>query len=131
MNQPEPLFSSSRAFRVWRYGVEHSELVLRTDDNPDEPVELLFEGVLSMRFDQLWFTGLVVGRAEDQVLQSPTVDIPHLKIELGTTGHAAQVVCRRLTCVGGTSPDGKILWTVTAPRPKSRIAADIPAVEQA
>ncbi|MDQ0378520.1 hypothetical protein [Amycolatopsis thermophila] len=131
MNQPEPLFSSSRDFRVWRYDVEHSELVLRTDDNPDEPVELLFECVLSLHFDQLWFTGLVVGRAEDAILQSPTVDIPHLKIELGTTGHTGHVVCRRLTCVGGTHPDGKVLWTVTAGRPRSRRHPEIPAVERA
>ena len=131
MNQPEPLFSSSRAFRVWRYDVEHSELILRTDDDPDELVELVFEGVLSMHFDQLWFAGLVVGRAEDTVLRSPTVDIPHLRIELGSTGHAGRVTCRRLTCVGGTQPDGKVLWTVAAARPRSRLAADIPAVEQA
>ncbi|GAA5162099.1 MULTISPECIES: hypothetical protein [Amycolatopsis] len=131
MNQPEPLFSSSRAFRVWRYDVEHSELTLRADDNPDEPVELLFESVLSLHFDQLSFTGLVVGRAEDVVLKSPTVRIPYLTIELGTAGHSGRVVCRRLTCVGGTSPDGKVLWTVSAPRPRSRRAAEIPAVEQA
>lgn len=131
MTQPEPLFSSSRNFRVWRYDVEHSELVLRTDDNPDEPVELLFENVLSLHFDQLWFHGLVVGRGEDAVLRSRTVDIPHLAVELGGTGHTGGVVCRRLTCVGGTHPEGKVLWTVSAPRPKSRRTADLPAVERA
>ena len=131
MNKPEPLFTSSRAFRVWRYDVERSDLILRTDDDPDEPVELLFEGVLSMHFDQLGFTGLMVGRADDAVLQSPTVDIPHLTIELGSTCHTARVVCRRLECFGGTHTSGKVLWTVTAPRPRSRVTAEIPAVEQA
>ncbi|NIH77966.1 hypothetical protein [Amycolatopsis viridis] len=130
MNKPEPLFSSSRAFRLWRYSVEHSELVLRTDDDPEDLVELLFEGVLSVRFDQLRFADIVVGRAEDHILQSPTVDIPHLCIELGSAGHSAEVVCRRLTCVGGTYPDGKILWTVSAGRPRSRRHAELPAVER-
>ncbi|NYI88776.1 hypothetical protein HNR02_002099 [Amycolatopsis endophytica] len=128
MDQPVPLFNTTRTFRVWHYDVGRSELTLRTHDDPDEPVELLFEGVLSMRFDRLWFPGLAVDRAEDTVLQSPTVDIPHLCIELRSPEHSGEIVCRSLTSIGGTHPDGKVLWTITASRPRSRLAAEIPAV---
>ncbi|MFJ6630018.1 hypothetical protein ACIQMR_01250 [Streptomyces sp. NPDC091376] len=45
------LFSSERTFKVWRYGVGHSQLLLRADPEPSHPkrLDLLFEGVEAMQ----------------------------------------------------------------------------------
>lgn len=41
-----PLFYSSRPFRLWRYGVGHSQLLLRSLPVDGEPcLDVLFEGV--------------------------------------------------------------------------------------
>ncbi|SDN20309.1 hypothetical protein SAMN05444921_121153 [Streptomyces wuyuanensis] len=45
------LFASERSFRVWRYGVGHSQLLLRAAPDAGHPVraDLLFEGVEAMQ----------------------------------------------------------------------------------
>ncbi|MFJ6948894.1 hypothetical protein ACISU4_30360 [Streptomyces wuyuanensis] len=45
------LFASERTFRVWRYGVGHSQLLLRAAPDAAHPVrmDLLFEGVDAMQ----------------------------------------------------------------------------------
>ncbi|WP_240138103.1 hypothetical protein [Streptomyces sp. MUM 178J] len=44
---PSVVFASARRFRVWRYGVGHSQLLLRSAPDPSNPerLDLLFEGV--------------------------------------------------------------------------------------
>ncbi|MEJ8656949.1 MULTISPECIES: hypothetical protein [Streptomyces] len=45
------LFSSERTFKVWRYGVGHSQLLLRAAPEPSQPqrLDLHFEGVEAMQ----------------------------------------------------------------------------------
>ncbi|MER7818565.1 hypothetical protein [Streptomyces sp. NPDC096153] len=47
---PSVLFSSERTFKVWRYGVGHSQLLLRAAPDAAQMVrlDLLFEGVDAM-----------------------------------------------------------------------------------
>lgn len=48
---PSVLFSSGRTFKVWRYGVGHSQLLLRAapDSSETDRMDLLFEGVEAMQ----------------------------------------------------------------------------------
>ncbi|MFI2780105.1 hypothetical protein [Streptomyces sp. ALB3] len=50
-NSPAPLYRSDRTFRTWRYGVGHSQLLLRAvPGSPEEDgLDLLFEGVDAMQ----------------------------------------------------------------------------------
>ncbi|MEU8098902.1 hypothetical protein [Streptomyces rubiginosohelvolus] len=53
------IFESDLTFRVWKYGVGHSQLLLRasSDESGEEGVDILFEGVaamqLTMRYKEL------------------------------------------------------------------------------
>ncbi|MBE1574925.1 hypothetical protein ACFORH_39785 [Amycolatopsis roodepoortensis] len=116
MNPGETLLSTSRTFQLWRYGVGHSELFLRSGFRPEnEPVELYFEGVRSMRFDDLTFPELTVWRDEDVTVESDTARFHRLRIELRSPKHTGAVVASRLTYIDGTYPDGQMRWTVIAP----------------
>ncbi|MGK4598162.1 hypothetical protein [Amycolatopsis sp. w19] len=116
MNPGETLLSTSRTFQLWRYGVGHSELFLRSGFRPQsEPVELYFEGVRSMHFDDLDFPELTVWRDEDVTVENDTARFHRLRIELRSPKHTGVVVASRLTYIDGTYPDGQMKWTVTAP----------------
>ena len=117
MKQGSTLLTSSQTFRVCRYGVSHSELILRSGHVfTDDPVELLFEDVRSMHFDKLQFPTLTVRRCEDVILQSKKYDHPYLRIELRTPDHTGHVVCGRLTYFHGSYSTGTRQWCLTTLR---------------
>lgn len=125
MDQGTTLLSSSRAFQMWRYGAGHSQLILRSGFRPDdEPVELYFEGVRSLRFDRLHFPDLTVYRGEDTILESKQYVFPYLRIELRTPDHTGVVVAKRLTYIEGTYPTGTMSWSVVASTCRSPSAED-------
>jgi hypothetical protein len=113
MDQGTTLLSSSRTFYLWKYGVGHSLLLLRSiRSQADDPVELLFEGVRSIHLDQLQFPNLEVYRSEDELLRGNKYVHPFLRIELRTPGHTGHVVCGRLIYIQGTYPTGANQWSV-------------------
>ncbi len=65
MHRPTHLFSSDRRFKLWRYGVGHSQLLLRSLPTEDQPcLDILFEGVLWIELPTN-FDSLVISKAID------------------------------------------------------------------
>lgn len=60
----EILFSSARRFKVWRYSVSHSVLLLRSPRNEASStrVDVVFQQVARMQLDAA-FDGLAIGKA--------------------------------------------------------------------
>ncbi|WET79343.1 hypothetical protein P3102_35875 [Amycolatopsis sp. QT-25] len=130
MNPGETLLSTSRTFRLWRYGAGHSQLILRSGFRPETgPVELLFEGVRSVRFDHLHFPELTVWRDEDEVIENEKYRMYDLRIELRSPKHTGVITAGRLSYIDGTYSDGTIEWCVTAPRGEAIGAGDRPTCE--
>ncbi|AIG80854.1 Hypothetical protein AJAP_40385 [Amycolatopsis japonica] len=117
MNPGETLLSTSRTFQLWRYGAGHSQLILRSGFRPQaDPVELLFEGVRSVRFENLHFPELTVWRDEDEVIETEKYRMYNLRIELRSPKHTGVITAGRMTYIDGTYTDGTIKWWVTSPR---------------
>lgn len=130
MNPGETLLSTSRTFQLWRYGAGHSQLILRSGFRPEgEPVELLFEGVRSVRFDSLYFPELTVWRDEDEVMENDRARFYNLRIELRSPKHTGVITADRMTYIDGTYPDGTIKWWVTSPRGEAIGGGDRPTCE--
>ncbi|HET6288983.1 MAG TPA: hypothetical protein VFG15_19830 [Amycolatopsis sp.] len=130
MNPSETLLSTSRSFQLWRYGAGHSQLIFRSGFRLEaDPVELLFEGVRSVRFDNLHFPELTVWRDEDEVIENERYRRYDLRIELRSPKHTGVITAGRLTYIAGTYPDGTIEWCVTSPRGEAIDAGDQPTCE--
>lgn len=118
------LFASDRRFKLWRYGVGHSQLLLRSLPTGDQPcLDILFEGVRWIELP-MSFESLVISRAgaPDELLRKAGLpdDMGALALELTGSGGAGHLVCGRATAaytpwtVTSTGPEAaptEILWT--------------------
>jgi hypothetical protein len=121
---PSPFFASERRFKVWRYGVGHSQLLLRSLPTEDQPcLDILFEGVLwielPMNFDALAISRL--GDYEGVMRKAGLSGVVRvLPLLLAGSEVYGRVVCGRATAsytpwtVTSTSAESEaieILWT--------------------
>ncbi|MFF9176047.1 hypothetical protein [Streptomyces sp. NPDC014793] len=128
------MFKSDRTFRVWRYGIGHSQLLLRAVPDSENPacLDLRFEGVSAMQLVQqyktieLWFTS---GAEAEEILGfsgiSPSGRELHLPVVLRSRSGSGFVLCRSVTAErGGEDPvgsdprreDPSVIWSS---RPRS------------
>lgn len=92
---------SGRTFRLWRYGVGHSQLLLRSPGQDDQAtLSLLFEGT---EFVRVWrsFSDLELRLArkdETAALEDEVrVPIPLLRLMLVSPGRVGMIACSRVT----------------------------------
>ncbi|MET7735058.1 hypothetical protein ABZT02_27370 [Streptomyces sp. NPDC005402] len=107
-------FSSGRTFRVWRYGVGHSQLLLRAvpDEVDSACLDLLFEGVSAMkmatRFESMEITLAGTGEAREILEISGLADVwgeRSLALALRSREVTGLVLCQRASALlGGTDP---------------------------
>ncbi len=112
----EILFSSERAFTVWRYGVGHSQLLLRAapDSTDTRCLDLLFEDVRAMQLVTR-YESIELRTANDdttqQILDFSELASPwrerHLVVALRSTSGSGFVLCGRISALrGGEDPVG-------------------------
>lgn len=110
------MFKSDRTFRVWRYGVGHSQLLLRAvPDSVDTAcLDLRFEGVSAMQLVQHYksieLRSASMAEAEE-ILGfsgiSPSGREIHLPVVLRSRSGSGFVLCRCVTAErGGEDPVG-------------------------
>lgn len=107
-------FSSERAFKVWRYGVGHSQLLLRAvpDDSARVCLDLLFEGVSAMkvatRYESIEVTTASVDETRELVELSGLRKVGEgegLALALRSGAVAGLVLCKRASALlGGADP---------------------------
>ncbi|MFJ9885668.1 hypothetical protein ACIQRW_07380 [Streptomyces sp. NPDC091287] len=124
------IFESDLTFRVWTYGIGHSQLLLRSasDESEDDGVDLLFEGVAAMRLtmryealklhsvDEEEFRDVFAGSGVDDRWRGSFVIV-----RLASRSGGGYVQCARITAERrrGESPSGPdpvgsrdILWSL-------------------
>lgn len=112
----EGLFRSERAFRVWRYGVGHSQLLLRAvpDGTDSACLDLLFEDVKAMQlvthYESIEIRPAGEGEAQ-QILDfsglASTWRGRYLAVFLRSRSGSGFVLCGRITALqGGDDPLG-------------------------
>jgi hypothetical protein len=117
---------SGRDFRLWRYGVGHSQLLLRSPgEGVREALTIKFEAVEFMKLRR-GYTDLVLrlplAGEEAEFEQVASLPIPQLYIVLESRTHVGFVSCARLIVrkVGDQENDsgdrGELLLLVTRPR---------------
>lgn len=85
-------WSSDSYFRLWRYGIGHSQLSIRTfGGETDEVIEILFEGVERVELDRQ-YRGLQL--SVDHAGDDPT---RRLDVLINSTSGAGSVTCSRVT----------------------------------
>lgn len=98
------LFRSDRVFKVWRYGVGHSQLLLRSvpDDTENRCLDILFEGVSAMQLVTRYASvELMSANAEeaDRILEfsglDPRWEDRFLVVSLRSESGSGTVLCRR------------------------------------
>ncbi|GAA4903794.1 hypothetical protein ACFPM3_29255 [Streptomyces coeruleoprunus] len=107
------LFRSDRTFRVWQYGVGHSQLLLRAGP---EPLELLFEGVHALQLITR-YEGIEIRLAEheeaERMLDYAGLKAPWRERRLPLALHSATgtgfVVCARAKALRGE--DREVIWS--------------------
>ena len=128
--EPELLFTSERTFKVWRYGVGHSQLVIRSTpvSAEDECMDLRFEGVAAMKLAVKYETITICSASENAT--SDLQDFARVEkkwrtsyvaLELRTLGAPGYVLCRSVrVLIGGTEPAvvseelQRLIWTFRA-----------------
>ncbi len=113
---PAVMFTSDRTFRVWRYGVGHSQLLLRAvpDSTDTACLDLLFEGVSAMQLVQQYKSIELCSASEveaEEILgfsgAKPPVRELLLPVVLRSTSGSGFVLCRSVTALrGGEDPVG-------------------------
>lgn len=113
------MFTSDRTFRVWRYGVGHSQLLLRAVPDSTDPacLDLLFEGVSAMQLVQQYKSIELCSASEAEAQEilafsgiSPSGGQRHLPVVLRSTSGSGFVLCRSVTAArGGEDPVGSDL----------------------
>jgi len=119
----EVRFKSSCTFRMWRYGVGHSQLLLRATPGGAEPrcVDLHFEGIAAVQLGIRYVAPEVLlategERAELEALAQSGAGARYIALALRTEAAAGLVLCRRVSALlGGTDPfgeagDSEVLW---------------------
>lgn len=107
-------FSSERTFRVWRYGVGHSQLLLRAvpDEVNSACLDLLFEGVSAMkmatRYESIEVTVASADETREILELSGLSDIRgerSLALALRSRRVTGLVLCKRASALlGGADP---------------------------
>lgn len=128
--EPEVLFSSERTFKLWRYGVGHSQLLIRSlPPGPEEEcIDLRFEGVTAMKLAVKYDTIAVCLASED--VTSALRDLARVEekwrrnfvaLELRTRGEPGYVLCRSARAlIGGIEPTieseehQRLIWRLRA-----------------
>lgn len=107
---------------MWRYGVGHSQLLLRAAPDSDEStcLDLHFEGVAAVQLGTRYASPeLRPGTGDERalLLRLAQVDAaPHMALALDTTAGIGLVLCRRVSALrGGTDRFGgieesEVLW---------------------
>ncbi|MGW2448832.1 hypothetical protein [Streptomyces sp. NPDC001675] len=113
---PAVMFKSDRTFRVWRYGIGHSQLLLRAVPDSGNPacLDLRFEGVSAMQLVQQYksieLCSANVTEAEKIFGFSgvgPSGRELHLPVVLRSGSGSGFVLCRSVTAErGGEDPVG-------------------------
>lgn len=92
---------SGRGFRLWRYGVGHSQLLLRSPgDSGRETLSILFEAVEFMRLRRSYadlVLRLAGKREEVEFEEIRSLPIPQLYVVLESRSHTGLVACSRVT----------------------------------
>ncbi|MCE7001171.1 hypothetical protein LZG04_41085 [Saccharothrix sp. S26] len=112
--EPEVLFTSERTFKVWRYGVGHSQLLIRSapEDAEDEFIDIHFDGVAAMKLAVKYQTiaicsaSATTARAlHDFARVEEKWRTTYVALELRTRGESGHVLCRSVRAlIGGTEP---------------------------
>lgn len=123
------MFKSDRTFRVWRYGIGHSQLLLRAvPDSVDTAcLDLLFEGVSAMQLVQHYKSIELCSASKTEAEEilgfsgiSPSSRELHLPVVLRSRSGSGFVLCRSVTAErGGEDPvgsdfereDRSVIWT--------------------
>ncbi|EFH28763.1 predicted protein [Streptomyces sviceus ATCC 29083] len=110
------MFRSDRTFRVWRYGIGHSQLLLRAVPDGVETacLDLLFEGVSAMQLVQQYkaIELCSASKAEaEEILGFSGISASgrelHLPVVLRSRSGSGFVLCRSVTAArGGEDPVG-------------------------
>jgi hypothetical protein len=110
----EVLFSSDRAFTVWRYGVGHSQLMIRSvpAGAEQECLDLRFEAVAAMKLAVHYKTIAICLASEDATRELHAFARveekwrpEYVALELRTRGESGYVLCRSVRAVvGGVEP---------------------------
>lgn len=110
------MFTSDRTFRVWRYGVGHSQLLLRAvpDSTETACLDLLFEGVTAMQLVQQYKSIDLCSASKSEAEEilgfsgiSPSGRKLHLPVVLRSRSGSGFVLCRSVTATrGGEDPVG-------------------------
>lgn len=110
------MFRSDRTFRVWRYGIGHSQLLLRAvpDDVDTACLDLLFQGVSAMQLTQQYESIELCsasGTEAEEIIGfsgiSPSGREIHLPVVLRSRSGSGFVLCRSVTAErGGEDPFG-------------------------
>lgn len=94
-------WASRRTFRIWRYGVGHSQLLIRSPGNDSErTLDLIFEGVEFLRLRRS-YDGLTLSFAgEDSSEEFVDAGLPSirlLRLLVSSSSGTGLVACSRLT----------------------------------
>ncbi|OJF14056.1 hypothetical protein BG844_12050 [Couchioplanes caeruleus subsp. caeruleus] len=92
---------SGRGFRVWRYGVGHSQLLLRSPGDGERPsFHILFEAVEFMKLRR-GYPDLVLRLAADderaEFAELDSLTVPQLHVVLASPERTGFVACSRVT----------------------------------
>ncbi|WP_329300212.1 hypothetical protein OG410_18605 [Streptomyces sp. NBC_00659] len=128
------MFKSDRTFRVWRYGIGHSQLLLRAVPDSVDTVclDLLFEDVSAMQLVQHYKSIELCFASKTETEEilgfsgiTPSSRELHLPVVLRSRSGSGFVLCRNVTAErGGEDPvgsafegeDRSVIWTT---RPQS------------
>ena len=121
----DPLpWRTGRGFRLWRYGVGHSQLLLRSPGGGGrETVGILFEAVefMNLRRSYADLVLRLAGEGEERGFEAiESLPIPQLCVVLESPAHIGLVACSRVTVRTVDNPDsdswddGTVLFSVTA-----------------
>ncbi len=124
------LFGSDLTFRVWKYGIGHSQLLLRatSDESESEGVDIHFEGVAAMRL-VMRYEALQLHSVDEEefreVFDSSGVDEKwrdsFVIVRLSSRSGEGYVQCARIVAErrhvqsgSGRDPDGlrDLLWSL-------------------
>jgi hypothetical protein len=99
------LFTSPREFRLWRYGVGHSQLLLRSLPTETEPcLDVLFEGVRRIELPT-HLSSLTIELTHTRDLR-PDLPSKLLRLRLSATDGSGAIECGKVSAYTTT-------WTVT------------------
>ncbi|MEU4423780.1 hypothetical protein AB0F81_24380 [Actinoplanes sp. NPDC024001] len=113
---------SGRYFKVWRYGIGHSQLLLRS--RAEDGISILCEAVELMRLRRS-YPDLVLryaGDGEPGFEELAELPIPQLRLVLESPGRVGLISCSRVTIRRTEDPDddswhgGTVLYFSTSSR---------------